>query len=386
MDTIQFALDRLTHGADRDGLEILTRDGRRWCIGSGEPRASIEIQRSSAMWRLLANPLLAFGETYVDGGWEPRRGGLLGVLEACHRMQLKRRRRYGALSRLNGIGASRRHVAHHYDLDESLYRAFLDDDLQYSCAYFREPSASLEHAQQAKSEHIAAKLDLRPGARVLDVGCGFGGLAMHLAERHGVSVTGVTLSRLQHEVATRRVRERGLDTRVSIELADYRELRGEYDAVVSVGMFEHVGSLRYDEYFRCVRQWLKPHGTALIHTIGTTQTPGPVNPWIRKYIFPGGEIPSASQMTASVERAGLVLTDLEVWRRHYAQTLAEWNRRFQLSWRGLAPRFDERFRRMWTFYLTASEAAFRVGKLVVFQVQLVKDISRLPQTRDYLYR
>lgn len=386
MDTIQFALDRMTRGVDRDGLEIRTRDGKRWCIGSREPRASIELRSPSTLWRILANPLLAFGETYVDGGWEPGRGGLLGVLEAGHRLQLKQRRRYSLWSRLNDATASRRHVAHHYDLDESLYRAFLDDDLHYSCAYFRDASVPLEQAQRDKCDYIARKLDLRPGARVLDVGCGFGGLAMYLAERHGAAVTGVTLSRRQFDVASRRIRERGLDHRVALALADYREVRGEFDAIVSVGMFEHVGARHYDEYFRCLWRLLKPQGTALVHTIGTTTEPGPVNPWITKYIFPGGELPSASQLTGAIERSRFVLADLEVWRRHYALTLAEWNRRFQAAWGGLSQRFDERFHRLWSFYLAGSEAGFRVGKLVVFQAQMVKDVSRLPLTRDYLYR
>ena len=227
---------------------------------------------------------------------------------------------------------------------------------------------------------------VRPGARVLDIGCGFGSLATHLAEHHRVTVTGVTLSEQQLEAGRRRVRERGLERRVELRLEDYRDVRGEYDAVVSVGMFEHVGAPQYGEFFGCVRRLLRAQGTALVHTIGVTSTPAPVNPWIRKYVFPGGHLPSASQLTHAIEGSGLVLADLEVWRRHYALTLNEWNRRFQHAWPQLSGRFDDRFRRLWTFYLTASEAAFRVGKLAVFQAQLVKDVSRLPTTRDYLYK
>ena len=387
MDGIQFAFDRLSRRVERDGLEVHTPDGRHWCVGNGAPRASIEVLKPSALWRIALNPLLALGETYVDGAWVPRRGGLLGVLEACHRMQLRNRGGlFTMLSQLNDATTARRNVAHHYDLDTDLFRSFLDRDMHYSCAYFRSAHDTLEQAQTQKCAHVAAKLDLRPGARVLDIGCGFGSLATHLAEHHRVTVTGVTLSAQQLEAGQRRVRERGLERRVELRLEDYRDVRGEYDAVVSVGMFEHVGAPQYGEFFGCIRRLLRAQGTALVHTIGVTSAPAPVNPWIRKYVFPGGHLPSASQLTHAIEGSGLVLADLEVWRRHYALTLAEWNRRFRHAWPQLSGRFDERFRRLWTFYLTASEAAFRVGKLAVYQAQLVKDVSRLPTTRDYLYK
>lgn len=395
MDWMQSALDRLGAGLDDVALDFRTDDGRHWRLGTGAVRGEIVLRDAGVLRTILRDPLLALGETYMDGGWRPGTHGLIGVLEVAHRLQARwapgaKRSRWqrllAALALRNTHTSARRNVAHHYDLDERLFAAFLDRDLHYSCAYWRDDARTLEDAQRAKCEHIARKLDLPAGARVLDIGCGFGGLAIHLAEHHGAQVTGITLSRHQLEEGRRRVAARGLGDRVVLEAQDYRQTDGEYDAVVSVGMFEHVGPPQYRRFFRVVRERLKATGTALLHTIGVSTAPGPVNPWIRKYIFPGGHLPSASQLTAAVERSGLVLTDLEVWRRHYALTLAEWHRRFDAAWEALSPRFDERFRRMWAFYLAASEAGFRWGSLVVFQAQLTRDRDRLPQTRDYLYR
>ncbi|WP_299690404.1 cyclopropane-fatty-acyl-phospholipid synthase family protein [Hydrocarboniphaga sp.] len=372
------------------------RGGAVWTLGPGEePRAVIEVRDASVLTSILRNPALRFGETFMEGGWNPVDGSLLSVLEAglalINSVELTPRERQlmklrGHIGEINSPFSSRRNVAHHYDLDRELYAAFLDAGLFYSCAYYREPGMDLEAAQQAKCAHIAAKLDLRPGARVLDIGCGWGGLAMYLAEHHGVHVTGITLSKEQLAVARQRVNERGLDSRVELRLEDYRLTEGRFDAVVSVGMFEHVGRPQYPKFFRRVRELLKADGVALLHTIGRSTPPGFTNPWIRKHIFPGGYIPAASEVLEAIEAEGLVVSDLEIWRLHYAWTLAEWHRRFQAERELFRARFGERFCRMWEFYLQASEASFRWGDLVVFHFQLLRDQTRLPYTRGYLYR
>ena len=388
---MQGLLDTIGRGFSEGRLEFAAPDGRCWTLGNGEPRVRLRLQQAAVLRRMLRRPAMNFGETYVDGGWEPEGCSLAEVLGVALRFeqhrQHRQRRHPHPLARLGAwIGErnsplrARRNVAHHYNLDEAFYRGFLDQDMHYSCAYFREAGITLEDAQREKCALIARKLDLRPDMRVLDIGCGWGSLAMHLAERHGVHVTGITLSETQLAAARRRANERGLTQRVEFRLQDYRDTAGRYDAVVSVGMFEHVGRPQYGRYFARLHQLLEPQGTALVHSIGRLSPPGATNPWIRKYIFPGGYIPAASEMLAAVERSGLELADLEVWRLHYAETLAEWHRRFSRLTLG-----DERFTRIWRFYLQASEASFREGDLVVFQAQLLRQRSRLPLTRDYLY-
>jgi cyclopropane-fatty-acyl-phospholipid synthase len=290
------------------------------------------------------------------------------------------------LQQWNRIAASRRNVAHHYDLDVRLFRRFLDEDMQYSCAYWLREGMTLEQAQRAKKEHIRRKLLLSPGQRVLDIGCGWAGLAIFLAETCGVRVTGLTLSREQYRIARERVKQRGLEELVDIRLEDYRENTETYDRVVSVGMFEHVGARNYDTYFRTVRERLTEDGVALIHTIGSAAPPGLTNPWIRRYIFPGGYIPAMSEAMAAVERQRLASTDVEVLRLHYAFTLAQWQQRFQRVRAEVAAEKDERFCRMWEFYLALSEAAFRWRDLVVFQFQLARDKGAVPLRRGYLHR
>jgi cyclopropane-fatty-acyl-phospholipid synthase len=289
------------------------------------------------------------------------------------------------LGELNNPLKSRRNVHAHYDLDYDLYSRFLDRDLHYSCAYFSNPDMGLEAAQQAKCAHIATKLDLQPGARVLDIGCGWGSMALYLAEHHEARVTAITLSPEQLGVARQRAVERKLERLVEFRLEDYRDTRGEFDAIVSIGMFEHVGRPQYHRFFEQVGSLLTPQGTALLHSIGRSTPAGSTNPWIRKYIFPGGYIPAASEIMAAMEPSGLILTDLEVWRLHYARTLAEWNRRFQAERERFAAQLGERFCRMWEFYLQVSEANFRWGDLVVFHAQMERSLERLPLTRDYLY-
>lgn len=376
-------------------LTLEAPGGVTWSLGAGSPHARIRLSDRKVLWRILLDPARQFGETYVDGDWEPAGCELVDVLEAA--VSMSDSRPQGTLARLAAIARSQLgelnsslraawNVRRHYDLDPELYRAFLDRDLHYSCAYFRERPMELEAAQQAKCALIAAKLDLRPGAHVLDLGCGWGSLALYLAERHGARVTGITLSPEQLAVARQRAAERGLQGRVDFRLEDYRHTRGRYDAIVSVGMFEHVGRPQYARYFERLGGLLAPAGTALLHTIGRNGPPGVTNAWIRRHIFPGGYIPAASEVLEPMQASGLRLADLEVWRLHYALTLAEWNRRFQLRRAEFAARLGERFCRMWEFYLQGSEASFRQGSLVVFQFQLAHDVDRLPMTRDYLYR
>jgi cyclopropane-fatty-acyl-phospholipid synthase len=262
---------------------------------------------------------------------------------------------------------------------------FLDTDLQYSCAYFPDPSVGLDQAQRAKQAHIAGKLLLRPGQSVLDIGSGWGGLGLYLARNFGVEVTGLTLSVEQQKVATERARQAGLANRVRFQVRDYREETGRYDRIVSVGMFEHVGARYYPEYFGAMKTLLKPDGVALLHSIGRLDRPGTTNPWLRKYIFPGGYSPALSEIVGAIEKTGLAMTDIEVLRLHYAMTLSHWRSRFEANRSRAAQLYDERFCRMWEFYLVGSELAFRRMGMVVFQVQIARDQEAVPLTRDYLW-
>lgn len=377
----------------RGELTLIDHKGERRTFGTGEPKATLRLNTKSALGIVTRNPQLKLGEAYMDQLWDVAEGTLHGLLTLL-RLNLETTVTANPwwhpiealLSSWNGITASRRNVSHHYNLDEPLFRACLDEAMHYSCAYFRDRNMSLEEAQQAKSEHIAAKLDLRAGQRVLDIGSGWGSLAIHLAEHHGVSVTGLTLSTEQLRVAQESARKRGLQDRVAFLLQDYRQHEGTYDRIVSVGMFEHVGKQNIQRFFDAVRQRLAPDGVALLHTIGSKLPPTPLNPWIRRYIFPGGYIPSLSDVAPAVEQAGLVTADIEVLRRHYALTLQEWNRRFQNVRGHFVDNKGERFCRMWEFYLVICQTAFEIGDLVVLQWLLAKDNEAVPITRDYLYR
>ena len=391
---MQSILTRIGSKFRQGSLEFRAADGRTWTLGHSAPTALIRLHDPSALPGIVLNPKLRFPEAYMEGAWDPLDGDLLRVLEVAlcmvNSMQSSRLEKLAGdglarLGELNNPLKSRSNVHVHYDLDYDLYSRFLDRDMHYSCAYFPNPDMGLEAAQQAKCAHIAAKLDLKPGARVLDIGCGWGSMAMYLAEHYDARVTGITLSTEQLKVAQRRACERRLDKQVEFRLQDYRDTSGEFDAIVSIGMFEHVGRPQYHAFFEQVKRLLTPEGTALLHSIGRTTPPGGGNPWIRKYIFPGGYIPAASEITASIEQTGLILADLEVWRLHYARTLAEWNRRFQADRAHFAAKMGERFCRMWEFYLQISEANFHWGDLVVYHAQLERSLERLPLTRDYLY-
>ncbi|MFZ5749933.1 MAG: class I SAM-dependent methyltransferase [Pseudomonadota bacterium] len=391
-------LDRMLAGLIREGtLDLTMPDGRRRRYGAGGgPQVAVRLTDPALPRRLVLSPDLALGEGYVDGTVEVEGDdlhGLLGLaLGNVAQAPSNWRNRAVALgarlrptAQFNPADRSRRNVAHHYDLSERLYRLFLDRDMQYSCAYFRDPGMTLDEAQAAKKAHIAAKLLIEPGMRVLDIGCGWGGMGLTLARDYGARVLGVTLSVEQHRVATARAEQEGLADRVEFRLMDYRSVEGRFDRIVSVGMFEHVGVPQYHTYFRKVRDLLAPDGVALIHTIGRASPPGATSPWITRYIFPGGYCPSLSEMMAAVEDEGLYETDVEVWRLHYAMTLRHWYDRFMANIDEARRLYDERFCRMWRYYLVASEQTFRLNRQCVFQVQMAHRQEAVPLTRDYLY-
>jgi len=384
----------------REGeLTLVDATGERHSFGHGSPSVTWRMKAAGTLPRILKNPAYELGQTYMEGGWDVADGSLADLLRLLRQNLAKAVLRHSALAPLarivqswNNIKTSFSNVARHYDLDEALFRAFLDRDMHYSCAYFRRPDVSLECAQQDKCRLIAAKLALHEGQHVLDVGSGWGALAFHLAREHGVRVTGLTLSKEQLRVATAEADARGLADRVTFKLEDYRahapsaQGAGRYDRIVSVGMFEHVGRHFYETYFRKFAELLTNDGCALLHTIGSTAPPSPINPWIRRYIFPGGYIPALSEVGDAIERSGLIVTDLEILRDHYALTLAEWNRRFQAQRARFVASKGEAFCRMWEFYLITSQTAFECRDLVVQQWQLGNHATALPVTRDYLYR
>ena len=376
-------------------LTLIAPDGRSYPVGRGIPRVALRILDPGIIPRLFLNPDLALGEAYMDGALVIEGGDIYDFLDVClsklgwrsghglRRARTSIRRIIRRIAQHNSIPVARANVAHHYDLSYALYDLFLDADRQYSCAYFVSSDDTLERAQEQKKRHLAAKLLLRSGQRVLDIGSGWGGLAIYLAGVSGVDITGVTLSTEQHRYSQRRADELGAGDRVRFLLKDYRHEHGRYDRIVSVGMFEHVGVGHYREYFEKVRDLLADDGVALIHTIGRADGAGATNAWIEKYIFPGGYVPALSEVLPAVERAGLYVTDIEVLRLHYAETLKEWRRRFNASRGHVAALYDERFCRMWEFYLAGCEAAFRHSGLVNFQIQLSKQVDAVPLTRDY---
>ncbi len=391
-------LRQLFDGIIRKGtITVLGPGGRSVTFGSGAPEVTVRLRDRAAFYALGLHPDLKLGELYMDGRLDVEGGDIADLLAilmsnfahvrapAILRFLRATRRTLRRWTQYNPESRAKAHVAHHYDLSGRLYDLFLDADRQYSCAYFSEPNESLEDAQIGKKRHIAAKLHLhRPGLSVLDIGSGWGGLALDLARDCDANVLGVTLSEEQIALAKKRAEDAGLAGTCRFELIDYRALAGTFDRVVSVGMLEHVGEPYYPAYFEKVRDLLNDDGVALIHTIGRSDGPGVTNPWISKYIFPGGYTPALSELLPAIERSGLIVTDVEVLRLHYAETLKEWRRRFRAHWREAADLYDERFCRMWDFYLAGAEMGFRHEGLVVFQVQLAKRIDALPITRDYM--
>lgn len=379
-------------------LNVIDDEGQAHVYGPDPaPEVTVRIHDPALPRQLMRNPDLALGEAYMDERLTIEDDDLPGFLAllllnrgqgrtgAAIQANLGLRRLVRRAVQYNPLHRAQANVAHHYDLSRELYDLFLDADRQYSCAYFRTPEDTLEQAQLQKKAHIAAKLCLEPGMRVFDIGCGWGGMALTLARDHGVHVVGVTLSKEQHAVACQRAEEAGLSDRVDFRLTDYRNVTETFDRVVSVGMFEHVGVPHYREYFRHVRARLTEGGVALIHTIGRNTPPGSTSPWITKYIFPGGYLPALSEVMAAVEKERLWTTDVEIWRLHYAETLLHWRRRFEANIEKARALYDDRFCRMWRYYLVASEMSFRYHNQAVFQLQLARRRDAVPLTRDYLY-
>jgi len=397
MTLLAWGLRRLV----RQGQVILIGpDGGHHVIGKDgqTPRAVIRITDPKLPLRLLLNGEYHLGQGYMDGGIVAEEGSIRDFLEVLainigmesatglKSIPYKLELLASYILQFNPLGRSRANVAHHYDLSDALYRRFLDEDWQYSCAYFESPETTLEQAQLAKKRHIAAKLALRPGMKVLDIGCGWGGMALYLARTAGVDVTGITLSVEQHKVATERAAQAGLSDRVRFVLRDYRHETAKYDRIVSVGMFEHVGVPHYNEFFSKVRDLLTDDGVALIHSIGRVDGPGTTNPWIRKYIFPGGYAPALSEVLPAIERTCVYVSDIEILRMHYAWTLNHWAQRFAAARADIAANlYDETFCRMWEFYLASSEMEFAHTGTIVFQVQISKQIGGVPYTRDYMF-
>lgn len=392
---LQQIIDRVIHTGN---LTITGPTGatRTYGDGSGK-KVHMVIHTRRAERAIALHPSLAIPEAFMEQELDFAEGDVLALLELVYRnvgitwtdsswgkLVNSARLAFRPLQQFNTTRRSKRNVEHHYDLSGALYKLFLDDDMQYSCAYFERPDMTLDEAQLAKKRHIAAKLRIKPGQSVLDIGCGWGGLGLYIAKTFEADVLGITLSHEQHQVATDRAQTEGLDRNVHFEIRDYRDLSERFDRIVSVGMFEHVGVNQYQTYFDKCATLLKPDGVMLVHTIGRTAPPTTTNAFIRKHIFPGGYIPALSEIMPAIEKSGLAVTDVEILRLHYAETLKHWRERFLANRDKVKAIYDERFCRMWEFYLSGSEASFRWQDLVNFQIQLTRKNDVLPITRDYI--
>jgi cyclopropane-fatty-acyl-phospholipid synthase len=387
----------LTQFIRRGSMTFTTASGAKFTCGdgTGEP-VSVRFLTGEAERRILLNPELALGEIYMDGTFVVEQGSIADalaillnqpeILPRWAKLQWWLRYLVRHAQQFNPRDRSKDNVARHYDLDGRLYSLFLDADQQYSCAYFETPDSSLDDAQLAKKRHLAAKLLVRPDDRVLDIGSGWGGLGLYLAEVTGADVTGVTLSTEQLQVSNARAAEKNLTQSARFLLEDYRDIPGPFDRIVSVGMFEHVGVDFYETYFRRCAELLTDDGVLMLHSIGRSDGPDVTNPWIAKYIFPGGYIPALSEVIPAIERAGLLVCDIEILRLHYAETLKAWRERFMARRDEAVRLYDERFARMWEFYLAASEMSFRKQNLMNFQIQITKRQDVVPMTRDYINR
>jgi cyclopropane-fatty-acyl-phospholipid synthase len=386
-------------------LSVTDWKGRVLHFGDGgSPRVHIKFGTASAARKIALDPDLYLGEAFTSGDFSILEGSLYDFMVLAlqntnadgntshnmngttlsHRMVYKFRIAMRGFDQRNSEAKAKDNVHRHYDLSGKLYDLFLDDDRQYSCAYFENENSTLEEAQLAKKRHIAAKLNIKPGMKVLDIGSGWGGMGIYLAQMCGADVTGVTLSEEQHKVSNDRVEALGLQNQVRFLLKDYRHLDTKFDRIVSVGMFEHVGVGYYKEFFDKVKTLLNPDGTALLHSINRSDGPGATSAWTNKYIFPGGYIPALSEVIPVMEKSGLYVTDIEILRLHYARTIREWMKRFMANRDKVKALYDERFCRMWEFYLAGAEASFRYIGMNNFQIQFGRDQHFLPITRDYM--
>tara|TARA_B100000686_G_scaffold348707_1_gene440398 strand:- start:2835 stop:4022 length:1188 start_codon:yes stop_codon:yes gene_type:complete len=383
----------------QDGFVLVDANYKKYVIGKPikEKPITIKLLDKKLNYKLLINPDLYFGEAYTDGSLIIENGTITEFLDITFKnigrgdiniygkILNKINGTYRYLTNFNKIVKSKKNVSHHYDISEKLYDLFLDSNRQYSCAYFKNEEDTLEQAQNNKIDHIIKKLNIKPNQKILDIGSGWGTLALAIANKTKASVIGITLSENQHQYSNNKAKEMNLSNQVEFKLIDYRELNEKFDRIVSVGMFEHVGRKFYKTYFNQVSKLLKDKGIALIHTIGSSNPPRDPQPWITKYIFPGGYTPSLSELARPIENSGLIISDIEVLRMHYAHTLRHWKKRFLSKKDTVLNMFDEKFYRMWEFYLASCEMAFKWGDQVVFQLQLSKDNISVPNTRDYIY-
>ena len=383
----------------KDGFVMIDANSKKYIIGNPDNSKplTLKLLNKDLHYKLLINPDLYFGEAYTNGSLVIENGTLTDFLELAFKnigrneinlsgyflKKIQGTIRY--LTNFNFANKSKKNVAHHYDISDDLYELFLDPKKQYSCAYFKTSNDNLETAQTNKINHIIKKLNLKPNQKVLDIGSGWGHLAIEIAKQSKCEVTGITLSENQYKYAREKTKEYNLENQVKFKLCDYRNLKEKFDRIVSVGMFEHVGRKFYKTFFKQVNRLLNDDGLALIHTIGSINQPRPPQPWITKYIFPGGYTPSLSEVVGPIEKSGLITSDLEVLRGHYAYTLRNWKENCIKNKSKIIEMFDEKFFRMWEFYLTSCEMAFKWGDQVVFQFQLTKKLTTAPSTRDYIY-
>ena len=384
----------------KDGFMLVDANSKKYIIGAPEKKnpITLKILDKKLHYKLLLRPDLYFGEAYSDGNIIIENGSLSdfldlalmnigrGELNFFSKILNKLSGSYRYLTNFNLIKKSKMNVAHHYDLSNDLYDLFLDPKKQYSCGYFRNENDSLETAQNNKIQHIIKKLDIKSNQKVLDIGCGWGSLAIDIAKTINCEVTGITLSKNQLEYCNQKAKEFNLENQVTFKLIDYRELNEKFDRIVSVGMFEHVGRKFYKKFFKQIEKLLNNNGVSIIHTIGSVNPPRDPHPWITKYIFPGGYTPSLSEVTTPIEKAGLIVSDIEVLRLHYSHTLRHWKENCIKNKMKIIDMFDERFFRMWEFYLAGCEIAFKWGDQVVYQFQLTKNYTSIPTTRDYIYQ
>ena len=387
----------LNQFVQRGSITFVTASGMTFTCGDGTGQpVRVRLTTKEVARQLLLDPEMSFGEAYTDGTMVVERGSIADLLAIIldqpdimprwAKLQWWLRYLVRNIQQFNPRGRSRNNVARHYDLDGRLYSLFLDADKQYSCAYFETPDLTLDDAQLAKKRHVTAKILVEPGQRVLDIGSGWGGLSLYLAEMTGAHVTGITLSTEQLQVSKARAEEKNLARSAKFLLQDYRDTSGPFDRIVSVGMFEHVGVDHYDTFFKRCAELLDRDGVMVLHSIGRSEGPGITNPWIAKYIFPGGYIPALSEVLPAIERAGLLVCDIEILRLHYAETLKAWRERFMARREEAVRLYDERFARMWEFYLASSEMSFRKQNLMNFQIQITRRQGIVPMTRDYIPR